>query len=251
MFYKYFFELRNRFFLLVYGWIFTATISYFYKETLLFLLIKPISSIPIYFIFTNITEILSTYLKLVYFLSNQIFLICFAYHILMFLAPGLYYCEYQLLTKVVLLSFFFFFFSVFMLNTMILPACWHFFLSFQKTITTSSTINLYFEAKINEYINFYVNLYYMCNLNCQMFMTIILFLIFIKNDLRLIKKFRKIFYLTFVVFATIITPPDIPTQLIFSASIIIIYEILIFSTLLKNYLIWKPIKAYQNSDCKN
>jgi sec-independent protein translocase protein TatC len=247
MFYKYFLEIRNRFFLLVYGWIFTATISYFYKETLLFLLIKPnfflINSIPIYFIFTSITEILSTYFKLIYFLSNQIFLICFAYHILMFLAPGLYYYEYQLLIKAGFLSFFLLFFSVFMLNTTILPACWHFFLSFQKTIK-SNTVNLYFEAKINEYINFYVNLYYMCNLNCQMFMTIIFFLIYIKNDLKLIKKFRKIFYLTFVVFATIITPPDILTQLIFSCSIIIIYEILIFSTLLKNYLIWKPVKAY-------
>lgn len=243
MFYKYFLELQNRFFLLIYGWIFTLIISYFYKETLLFLLIKPIYSIPIYFIFTSITEILSTYLRLIYFLSNQIFLICFAYHILMFLVPGLYYFEYQLLTKVVFLNFFFLFFSVFILNIIILPSCWNFFLSFQKTIT-SNTVNLYFEAKITEYINFYVNLYYMCNLNCQIFILIILFLIYIKNNLTLIKKFRKIFYLTFFVFATIITPPDILTQLIFSGNIIIIYEILIFSTLVKNYLISKPIKTY-------
>jgi sec-independent protein translocase protein TatC len=247
MFYKYFLEIRNRIFLLLYGWIFTAIISYFYKETLLFLLIKPnfflINPVPIYFIFTSITEILSTYLKLIYFLSNQLFLICFIYHILIFLAPGLYYYEYQLLLKGGIVSLFFFFFSIFMLNIIILPACWNFFLSFQKTIT-SNTVNLYFEAKINEYIKFYINLYYMCNLNCQMFMIIILFLIYIKSDLRLIKKFRKIFYLTFIVFATIITPPDIPTQLIFSSSIIIIYEILVFSVLLKNYLIWKPIKTY-------
>jgi sec-independent protein translocase protein TatC len=243
MFYKYFLEIRNRSLLLLYGWVFTAIISYFYKETLLFLLIKPINSILIYFIFTSITEILATYLKLIYFLSNQIFLICFAYHILIFLAPGLYYLEYRMLTKVVFLSLFFFFFSVFILNTIILPTCWHFFLSFQKTIA-NNTVNLYFEAKINEYINFYVNLYYMCNLNCQMFMTLVLFLNYIKSDLKLIKKFRKIFYLTFFVFATIVTPPDIPTQLIFSGSIIIIYEILIFNISLKNYLIWKPIKTY-------
>jgi Sec-independent protein secretion pathway component TatC len=65
-------------------------------------------------------------------------------------------------------------------------------------------------------------------------MIIILFLISINGDLRLIKKFRKIFYLIFVIFATIITPPDITTQLILSGSIISIYEILIFSVLLKN-----------------
>jgi len=67
-----------------------------------------------------------------------------------------------------------------------------------------------------------------------MFMIIILFLIYIKGDLKLIKKFRKIFYLSFVMFATIVTPPDVTTQLILSGSIICIYEILIFSVLSKN-----------------
>jgi sec-independent protein translocase protein TatC len=246
MFYKYFLEIRNRFFLLLYGWIFTAIITYFYKEILLYLLIKPnffsMSSIPVYFIFTNITEILSTYLKLIYFFSNQIVLIYVVYHVLMFLSPGLYYFEYKLLKKGILLSFFFFFFSILILNVTILPTCWYFFLSFQKTIA-QNTVNLYFEAKINEYVNFYINLYYMCNLNCQMFMIIIFFLISMKDDLNLIKKFRKTFYLIFFIFATIITPPDIATQLILSSCIISVYEFLIFSVLFKNSLIWKPIQT--------
>jgi sec-independent protein translocase protein TatC len=237
MFYSYFLEIRNRFFLVLYGWGFTALVSYFYKETLLFLLIKPnfflINPIPIYFIFTSITEIFSTYLKLIYFLSNQICLICFLYHVLLFLSPGLHYFEYKLLRKVFFISLLFFFLSIFILNTTILPACWSFFLSFQKTIVNNS-INLYFEAKINEYLKFYINLFFMCNLSCQMFMIIILFLIYIQGDLKLIKKFRKIFYLLFVIFATIITPPDVTTQLILSSSMICVYEVLIFSVLFKN-----------------
>jgi len=126
-----------------------------------------------------------------------------------------------------------FFLSICMLNSAILPACWDFFLSFQKTIINNS-VSLYFEAKINEYLKFYINLYFMCNLSCQMFMTIILFLIYIKSDLKLIKKCRKIFYLSFVIFATIITPPDVTTQLILSNTMICIYEVLIFSVLFKN-----------------
>jgi sec-independent protein translocase protein TatC len=237
MFYSYLLEIRNRLLLVVFGWFFTAFISYFYKETLLFLLIKPnfflTNPIPIYFIFTSITEIFSTYLKLVYFLSNQICIICFLYHILLFLSPGLYYSEYKLLKRVFSISLLFFSLSIFILNTAILPACWNFFLSFQNTVINNS-VNLYFEAKINEYLKFYTHLYFMCNLSCQIFMVIILFLIYIKGDLKLIKKFRKIFYLSFVVFATIITPPDITTQLILSIGMICIYEVLIFSVLFKN-----------------
>jgi sec-independent protein translocase protein TatC len=242
MFYSYFLEIRNRFLLIVFGWISTAFACYFYKETLLFLLIKPnfflTNPIPIYFIFTSITEIFSTYLKLVYFLSNQMCLICFLYHVLLFLSPGLYYSEYKLLKNFFLISLLLFFLSIFILNTAILPACWNFFLSFQKTIINNS-VNLYFEAKINEYLKFYINLYFMCNLSCQMFMSIILFLIYIKGDSKLIKKFRKIFYLSFVIFATIITPPDVMTQLILSSGMICIYEVLIFSV-----LFWKPVKTY-------
>ena len=237
MFYSYFLEIRNRFLLVVFGWVFTAFVCYFYKETLLFLLIKPnffsINLIPIYFIFTSITEIFSTYLRLVYFLSNQICIICFLYHVLLFLSPGLYYSEYELLKRILLLFLLLFFFSIFIHNTVILPACWNFFLSFQKTIINNS-VSLYFEAKINEYLKFYINLYFMCNLSCQMFMILILFLIYIKGDLKLIKKFRKIFYLSFVVFATIITPPDVMTQLILSSCMICVYEVLIFSVLFKN-----------------
>ena len=237
MFYNYFLEIRNRFLLVIFGWVFTAFVSYFHKETLLFLLIKPnfflINPIPIYFIFTSITEIFSTYLKLIYFLSNQICFVCFLYHILLFSSPGLYYSEYKLLKKVFFINCLFFFLSVLILNTAILPACWNFFLSFQKTVVNHS-VNLYFEAKINEYLKFYINLYFMCNLSCQMFMVIIFFLIYIKGDLKLIKKFRKIFYLSFVIFATIITPPDVTTQLILSGSMICIYEVLIFSILFKN-----------------
>ena len=237
MFYSYFSEIRNRCLLLAYGWIFTAFVSYFYKETLLFLLIKPnfflINPTPFYFIFTNLIEIFSTYLKLVYFLSNQICLICLSYHIFLFLSPGLYYNEYKLLKRVFFISLLFFFLSILILNTIILPACWNFFLSFQKTIANNS-INLHFEAKINEYLKFYINLYFMCSLSCQMFMVIILFLIYIKGDLKLIKKFRKIFYLLFVIFATIITPPDVTSQLILSISMICLYEVLVLSILFKN-----------------
>lgn len=96
------------------------------------------------------------------------------------------------------------------------------------------TVNLFFEAKINEYVKFYVTLYYICNLNCQMFMTLILFILYIKGDLKLIKKFRKMFYLLFIIFATLVTPPDIVTQLMLCVSIILIFEILILTVLFQS-----------------
>lgn len=233
--YSYFLEIRNRFCLLLHGWGITAIICYLYKETLLFLLIKPnfflIDFTLVYFIFTNVTEILSAYIKLIFFITNQIFIFCFLYHVLLFLSPGLYYFEYTFLKQVLFTSYIFSFLSITILNNVILPGCWFFFLSFQKTVT-NHTINLFFEAKINEYISFYINLYFICYLNCQMFMILILFLMYTKGDLRVIKKFRKIFYLLFIIFATIITPPDIISQLMLSICIVSIYEVLVYIVLI-------------------
>ena len=67
-----------------------------------------------------------------------------------------------------------------------------------------------------------------------MFIFIIFFLIYIKGNISLIKKFRKSLYLIFVIFATLITPPDITTQLILSVIVISVYEVLIFFILLKS-----------------
>jgi sec-independent protein translocase protein TatC len=237
MFYSYFLEIRNRLLLVIYGWIFTVFVSYYNKEILLFLLMKPNfffkNHIPIYFIFTSITEIFSTYLKLIYFLTNQISLICFLYHVFLFLSPGLHYYEYKLLKRIFFICLLLFFFSIVILKKAVLPACWNFFLSYQNTIGNNS-VNFYFEAKINEYLKFYINLYFMCSLCCQMFMIIIFIYLYIKSDLKLIKKFRKILYLLFIIFATIITPPDVITQLILGSSLIFIFEVLVFNVLFKN-----------------
>jgi len=79
---KYFLEIKNRLILLLLTWFSTISASYLYKETLLFIIVQPKSFTSLnedlaffYFIFTDITEILSTYLKLIMFLSTQIFFI--------------------------------------------------------------------------------------------------------------------------------------------------------------------------------
>jgi len=223
-------------------WISVICVSYLYKEVLLFLLVKP--TIPIknqtfsiifYFIFTDITEIFSVYITLIFFFGNQIFMLYFFYHFLVFISPGLYNFELRYLKFVFIFSFFFWLLSIFVLNKILLPITWNFFLSFQ-TVSIVKSVNLYFEAKLNEYLNFYLTLYYICLFNCQAFMILGLFLYYIKGNLIIVKKFRKFFYYIFIIFSTLLTPPDVISQLLISISTIIIYELLIFSIVLRSSL---------------
>jgi len=237
---KYYLEIRNRFILILLTWFFSMFVSYFYKETLLFLFIKPIFLIltpfPFYFFYTNITEIFTTYFKLITFVGNQICFIYLLYHILFFLSPGLYCAEFFYLKLLLIIGIMFWVVSIVILNKFLLPLTLQFFLSFQFALT-NKVIDFYFEAKIIEYYQFYITLYYICNFNAQFFTILTVFLNYINGNLIIIKRFRKFLYTIFVVFSTCVVPPDVISQIILSLIIVFFYETLVFSIVLKEKII--------------
>jgi len=233
---KYILEIKNRLFLICIAWFSTIFISYFYKEILLFITVQinehyyPTS---FYFIFTNLIEIFNTYIKLIVFLTNQIFSLYFLYHLFLFISPALFKLEYKyfyyLIKRIILVWFF----SIIFFTYVFLPLTWSFFLSFQNFIV----INLYFEAKLNEFLLFYISLYYLCIFYCMVFMFLFFILNYININSKFIKKLRKIYYYLFIFFSTLISPPDIFNQVFISLFIIVAYEFLIITLILKFRLV--------------
>ena len=109
-YYKYYFELKNRLILLLITWCSLLITSYYHKETVLFLLVNPINHLnllndePYYFIFTNVNEMFNVYIKLSFFLANQMTILMIFYHTLMFLSLGLY--KFEFVTLKLTLKFF-------------------------------------------------------------------------------------------------------------------------------------------------
>jgi len=74
----YFLEIRNRIGLIILSWLLVFFVCYYYKETLLFLFIKPFIKLYLgchstsYFIATNLTEIFSSYMLISFFIGNQL-----------------------------------------------------------------------------------------------------------------------------------------------------------------------------------
>lgn len=237
MIYQYYLEIKNRLLLICLTWFFTLFVCYVYKETLLFLSLTNVdllscNNVVFYFIFTDVKEVFSVYLKLIFFVSKQVFIFYFIFHILAFISLGLYKFEYKYLKFIFFSGIFFWFFGFFLLNKFLLPFSWNFFLSFQSL----TSLNLYFEAKLDEYLDFYIFFYYFCTFYCQIFVLLVFFFEYINTNLDLIKKFRKISHYIFVLFSTLVTPPDIISQILFSFIIIVIYELLIFFNIFKYFL---------------
>lgn len=229
--YKYYKELKNRFLLVVLAWTTTLLVSYIYKEILLFLIVKPSinysNNATMYFIFTDVTEIFSVYIQIILFFGLHSVIIYTLYHLLVFFLLGLYKFEYEYLYFGLKSIGVVFVLSIFVFNNILLPITWHFFLSFQSF--TFLTIDLFFESKINEYLTFYMTSYYVCIFYCQIFVLLFFFFEHIKTDLKKIKRYRKVLYYSFVVISTLITPPDIISQIMISLTFIITFEILLFN----------------------
>lgn len=233
MIYNYYLEIKNRFFILIFAWLSTSLVGYVYKEALLFLFIKPglvntFNSTISYFIYTNITDNYYSYFKLIFFISNRIFIFFLFFHTCLFLSSGLYKSERELLVFVLKFELSIILINIIFINNFLLPISLNFFLGFQS-------LNTYFEATLLGYLNFYIVLYDSFIINLQIF---VLFAIFFKylsiKDFTRIKSLRKFFYTLFFIFATIMTPPDIISQILVSTFSVIVYECLIFYYILKN-----------------
>ena len=240
VFYKYYLEIKNRSLLLFLMWVTTVLAGYYCKEMLLFIIIRPIicyskDDLYVYFIFTDATEIFSIFIKIILFFGNQVVIVYFIYHLSVFILPGLLRTEYSILKfffKMIVSSFFV---AVIFFNVFLLPLSWDFFLSFQEFVTMKSIV-LYFEAKLNEYLKFYIEFYFICMFYCLAIVFFVFFFNRIKSDLSLLKKSRKPFYYVFFVISTLLTPPDVFSQIILSIFIIFGYELIFFSFVLKSSL---------------
>ena len=131
------------------------------------------------------------------------------------------------------LSFILWLLSLLLLNKIILPFCWNFFTSFQNQSVPS--VNIFFEIRITEYLSLYVITYYITVLIGQCFLFLFLLLSVLNNKLLFVRNTRKIFYLIFFILATLITPPDVISQLILGSAFILIYELVIVIIIAINF----------------
>jgi len=231
-------ELKNRLSLITLNSISIIFTSYYYKEIILFTLIELTGftnefSMKPYFIFTNVTELFYVYIDLILFLTTQICVSVVLYHLIIFLALGFYRQELRLLKLGIKIFILTWFFTLFLLYKLILPFSWSFFISFQQNAFNIQPISFFFEAKISDYLTYIKELYYLCLLCCFFLVSILAFLNWQADD---IKKHRKLFYFIFVIFSTLITPPDVLSQIIISLTLITIYETMLLIKHIKNAL---------------
>lgn len=174
-------------------------------------------------IFTDLTEVFFTYVKVAFFFA--VFVTCpvFLTQIWKFVAPGLYKNERRAFGPYLVASPLLFLLGASLVYYMIVPLAWEFFLSFQAPASENG-VEIELLAKVNEYLSLVMTLVFAFGLCFQLpvVMTLLARAGIASAD-GMAKKRRYAIVIVFIV-AAIFTPPDPLSQLSLAIPIIVLYE---------------------------
>lgn len=196
-------------------------VAYGFKEKLFQILTRPLISVMQTgdnMIFTGLPEAFFTYLKVAFLAGIMLAAPVIIYQFWMFVAPGLYHKEKRLLVPIVLLSSIFFIGGALFGYFIVFPFGFKFFLGF----ATDSIRPL---PSMKEYLAFAAKLLLAFGLvfELPLIITFLAKLGLVSVDF--LKKNRKYALLLFFVFAAILTPPDVVTQIMMALPLMVLYEI--------------------------
>lgn len=196
-------------------------VSYGFKEKLFQILTRPLISVmntQDNLIFTGLPEAFFTYLKVAFLAGLMLATPVIIYQFWMFVAPGLYDKEKRYMIPIVLLSSVFFLGGALFGYFIVFPFGFKFFLGF-----ATDTIRPL--PSMKEYLAFSAKLLLAFGLvfELPLIITFLAKLGIVSVDF--LKKNRKYALLLFFVFAAILTPPDVVTQILMAFPLMILYEI--------------------------
>jgi len=235
-------ELCLRFYYIVFSFFIVLGVLWLYKKNLLTvltfsLLNTLVANNEIFFehlIYTNPAEVFYIYFSLVLYFSLLLIIPFFIWHMVDFLRSSLYKNEFYILNRYLKGMFC----SVCLVNTfsilILFPYIWGFFNVFNKENELKSLLSFSLELRVEEYFNFFFTFLYLVNLSIFFVLILISFLSFL--DLKRKLYWKKLFTFFNVVFATLLSPPDVFSQLVFLVVLVTLFELVMFFSILQSKL---------------
>lgn len=164
-----------------------------------------------YFIYTHPSELFTTYFSVILYFTFIFLLPQLLWHCLDFLKSSLNNSEHSNVLFWVSRSLFSLYISNVLCFVFTFPSCWILFESFNQNSQPNITLAFFLELKIQDYVLFLRDFLY--NTNICLILFIILHLILNFYGLKKILYWKNSFLLINLLFATLLSPPDIYSQL--------------------------------------
>lgn len=222
-----FYELKLRFYYIIFTFLITFITCYFFCDNILYILTHSLFKYmkSQRFIYTNLIEIFNINIKVSLTLAFILIIFIVLIHIYFYFFNALYKFEQVLFKKLLTCNIIIITVIITVFYYYIVPYSWTFFLYYENNLL----FPLHFEAKLTNYLNFLLiillNIFIIFE---SIFLFISLFIINNKISLNFLRK-RKFIYTIFLLLGTLLTPPDVLSQILFLIISIIFYEIFLIS----------------------
>ncbi|WP_411045564.1 twin-arginine translocase subunit TatC [Thalassospira lucentensis] len=220
-------ELRNCLTWAVLALFITFGICYYFVEDIYGFLVRPLADVmgpDRRMIYTALTEVFFTYVKVSFFAACFVSAPVFLGQFWAFVAPGLYKNERSAFMPFLFATPILFLAGGALVYYLIMPLAWKFFLSFESA-GGAEGLAIQLEAKVGEYLSLVMKLIFAFGLCFQLPVLLTLMARAGIVTAESLAKRRKYAVVIAFVFAAVLTPPDLISQVGLAIPIVILYEI--------------------------